>query len=129
MKRSQVRVLVLEDEVMLATRIIPSTLNFIGIVDVDVALTEKDARELLDKRYDLMILDTFFGKGSKDAYGPRVLAIAREIGKEPKLAIASSCDGESERLWVGNSKADYFLRKPYSMKVLTEKIKEHFPEY
>ena len=128
MKRNELRAFVLEDD-----KAINHLLNIIvrrtGIENIDLAANEYEAEELLkknpEKNYHLMIFDT---DCPKKGSGPVILKKARELGYNPKLVIASSAEAGNKKLWVEESKADYFLEKPFSVSELVGIIKSHFPE-
>lgn len=127
MERSELSVLVLEDTEMVRN-MLPKILSMAGVKKVDTAENEEEALEFLKtkKPYELFIFDTFSESG---AYGPRVLKRARELGYENTKVIAMSSDNFAENLWQGESKADYFLRKPFgNVRELVDLVVKEFPE-
>ena len=131
MKRSELRALVLEDEEVVRT-LTERVLKINGIKNVDVVDNSKEAEALLflnkslfeQKNYDLFILDTF---QLNYPGGPDFLKKARKLGYKTKV-IAMSSDPTAEKLWVNESKADYFLEKPYDINAFKKIILKEFPE-
>jgi len=128
MKRSEISVLVVEDETSLVN-VISSILKITGIKNIDQAINGKNACQLISqtprKTYHLMIFDTDCPvKGD----GPRILEYARSLDHNPELIIASSGQEDNKKLWSGKSEANYFLLKPYSILELKKIIESHFPK-
>ena len=125
MKRSELRVMVLDDE-DIVNDLVVKIFKRTGITNIDSAFNEKEALDLFKLgKYDLLFSDTYMGE---DAYGPRVLKKARELGQDPKV-IASSSNPKAVELWTGESKPDYFIVKPFgNIMDLVNIVKKEFPE-
>lgn len=126
MKRKELTTLIVEDYEHIG-RIITRALNTIDITKVYLAKDEQEGITLILKiKPELMILDTLFD--SSYPYGPEILARTRKSNYEPKLVIVSSGDSNNKSLWIGESKVDHFLVKPYSILELLKIVKDKFPE-
>ena len=124
MKRSDLRALILEDEEALMD-VFKKVLKSIGIKNIDEAINEQEALSFLDKKspYELFLLDTY----GPCSFGPNFLKKARKLGYESKT-IAMSSDTNAVDLWVNESKADYFIEKPFDINKLKRIVIQEFPE-
>ena len=121
--KDQVALIVEDDESVggLAVR----ALTIFGFKKVDLAEDEERALELLNlNQYQFIVSDTNYGSpAAKDHFGPRIVATARKLGQSPKVIATSGLDNNRE-LWIGESKPDSFLTKPFSLKDFKEAIEK-----
>ena len=118
------RALIVEDNEVTGS-FLHRALSIMGFEKTDLAEDEQTALCLLNqKQYDFVLSDTNYGcSGARDYYGPRIVVAARKLGQDPRVIAMSGLDNNVE-VWTGESEADLFLRKPFSLADLKEALEK-----
>lgn len=124
MKINEITALVVDDDTA-QRNLYSKILNKAGIVDVDVANSEKQTIELMkDTKYHFMILDT---EDITGFYGPRILEKAREMGQTP-VVFAVSGDPSNRERWEKAKPTNFYSKTELSVKKLIDLVREQFHE-